>query len=101
MTVSPTARPNLTKLLVAYGRQNCPGFAFTSIQVNKNYRSALHVDRNNLGKSMIVGLGDYSKGELSRRRDCHSAASPSPVSRCFNREGEGDVSRMTVSPTAR
>lgn len=28
-------RPNLTRLLVAFGRQNCPpGFAFTSIQVS-------------------------------------------------------------------
>ena len=46
------------------GKQNCPGFNFTSIQVNKNYQSGLHVDRNNLGKSMIVGLGDYKDGGL-------------------------------------
>ena len=25
----------------------------------------------------------------SRRRDCHSAAPPSPCSRCFNMDGEG------------
>ena len=36
----------------------------------------------------------------SRRRDCHSAGPPSHFSRCFNRDGEGDVSKMTVSPTA-
>ena len=30
-----------------------------------------------------------------RRRDCHSAAPPSAFSRCFNRKGEGDVSKMT------
>ena len=35
-----------------------------------------------------------------RRRDGHSAAPPSPFSRCFNSDGEGNVSKMTVSPTA-
>ena len=29
------------------------------------------------------------RGPSSRRRDCHSAASPSPSSSCFNRDGEG------------
>ena len=39
-----------------------PEFCFTSVQVNKNYASALHVDKNNCGPSLIVGLGDYSGG---------------------------------------
>ena len=42
-------RPNLTKTLVNFAKKYVPGFAFTSIQVNKNYLSALHVDKNNLG----------------------------------------------------
>ena len=33
----------------------------------------------------IAGLAD----QPSRRRDCHSAAPPSPSSRCFNMDGEG------------
>ena len=33
------------------------------------------------------GLTDH--GRPSRRRDCYSAAPPSPCSRCFNRHGEG------------
>eukprot|EP00931_Biecheleriopsis_adriatica_P045697 TRINITY_DN26165_c0_g1_i1.p1 TRINITY_DN26165_c0_g1~~TRINITY_DN26165_c0_g1_i1.p1 ORF type:complete len:466 (+),score=107.45 TRINITY_DN26165_c0_g1_i1:34-1398(+) len=41
-----------------------PGFAFTSIQVNKNYAARPHVDKNNLGSSLIVGIGDYEGGEL-------------------------------------
>ena len=28
-------------------------------------------------------------GDISRRRDCHSAAPPSPFSRRFNRDDEG------------
>ena len=39
-------------------------FKFTSIQVNKNYESALHCDKKNLGPSAIVGLGDYTDGKL-------------------------------------
>ena len=35
----------------------------------------------------------------SCRRDCHSAAPPSPFVRCFNRDGEGGASKTTVSPT--
>ena len=51
-------RPHLTKLLVHFARQNVPNFKFTSIQVNKNYQSAMHCDKNNLGPSYIVGVGE-------------------------------------------
>lgn len=44
-------RPNLCKLLARYCEANRPGFKFTSIQVNKNYESALHCDKKNLGPS--------------------------------------------------
>ena len=38
---------------------------------------------------------------LRRRREfCHSAAPPSAISRRFNMDGEGGVSKMTASPTA-
>ena len=37
-------------------------------------------------------------GPSSCRQDCHSAAPPSPASRCFDRDGEG-VSAKTNSPT--
>ena len=57
-------RPLLTQLLGRFGRQSVPGFPFTSIQVNKNYESAMHVDQNNLGDSYIVGVGDYKAGAL-------------------------------------
>eukprot|EP00929_Paragymnodinium_shiwhaense_P036234 TRINITY_DN19445_c0_g1_i2.p1 TRINITY_DN19445_c0_g1~~TRINITY_DN19445_c0_g1_i2.p1 ORF type:complete len:487 (-),score=130.97 TRINITY_DN19445_c0_g1_i2:376-1836(-) len=55
----------LTRLLAAFGRQELPSDAtFTSIQVNKDYGAALHVDGNNRGPSWIIGLGDYSGGQL-------------------------------------
>ena len=57
-------RPNLTRTLVNFCKQHNPGFVFTSIQVNKNYLSAMHVDKNNLGPSYIVGVGDYTEGGL-------------------------------------
>ena len=41
-------------------------------------------------------------GTASCRRDCHSAAPPSPFGRCFNRDGERASAKMTeLSPTAR
>lgn len=37
---------------------------YTSIQVNKNYKTKPHIDRNNVGNSYIIGLGDYGGGQL-------------------------------------
>ena len=39
----------LAQMLCQLVRKARPHFAFTSIQVNKNYQSALHVDMSNLG----------------------------------------------------
>ena len=58
------SRPNFTNLLVRYMKQAKPDFKFTSIQVNKNYLSALHVDSNNMGPSFIVGFGNYVGGAV-------------------------------------
>ena len=54
----------LVRVLTALARRHAPDFRFTSIQVNKNNQTPLHVDRNNLGESAIVGLGDYRGGEV-------------------------------------
>ena len=37
---------------------------YTTIQFNKNYRCAKHIDKNNVGESSIIGLGNYEGGEL-------------------------------------
>ena len=41
-----------------------PNFKFTSIQFNKNNRAAKHKDSKNMGVSYIVGMGDYTGGQL-------------------------------------
>ncbi len=41
-----------------------PDFEYTTIQVNKNVECQPHVDKNNVGESYIIALGDYTGGEL-------------------------------------
>jgi len=58
-------RPWLTRLLIEFAKSAGYGsFPFTSIQVNVDYAARPHTDRNNLGKSLIVGLGRYTGGRL-------------------------------------
>mmetsp|Transcript_27023 Transcript_27023/g.81031 ORF Transcript_27023/g.81031 Transcript_27023/m.81031 type:complete len:565 (+) Transcript_27023:80-1774(+) len=74
-------RPCLTRELVRFGRAHLPkNFKFTSIQLNHNFASALHVDDYNAGPSWICGLGNYSGGALwtldhgpldCKRQFCH------------------------------
>ena len=52
---------NATKKLM---RLKDPKFKFTSIQYNKNNRAARHRDAKNVGVSYVLGLGDYTGGEL-------------------------------------
>jgi hypothetical protein len=85
-SISSRDRPRLTRLLVRFAKERhgtsvkhntgisaeggCDSetsednFYFSSIQVNKNYASAIHVDRNNYGPSLITGLGSF-EGLLS------------------------------------
>ncbi|KAH8095819.1 acetylcholine-gated cation-selective channel [Aureococcus anophagefferens] len=59
------SRPGLTRELVRFGKAHLPAsFKFTSIQLNHNFSSELHVDDYNAGPSYICGLGTYSGGEL-------------------------------------
>lgn len=52
---------NETKKLM---KMKDPKFKFTSIQYNKNHRAAKHKDAKNMGISYIIGLGNYTNGEL-------------------------------------
>ena len=45
-------------------KAHAPNYAFHSVTVNKNQRSAKHTDKFNTGFSYIIGLGNYSGGEL-------------------------------------
>eukprot|EP00438_Fugacium_kawagutii_P025630 Skav209733 [mRNA] locus=scaffold528:584647:592496:- [translate_table: standard] len=64
ITDASKSRPWLVRLLTSFARNFHPDFEFTSIQVNKNYASRPHVDKNNLGDSLIIGLGDYTDGGI-------------------------------------
>lgn len=64
ITDASKSRPWLVRLLSNFARKSNPDFEFTSIQVNKNYASRPHVDKNNLGESLIIGLGDYTGGDV-------------------------------------
>ena len=57
---------NLTKLLVIFSQSipSVSGIRFTTVQLNRNYASKLHVDANNQGTSWIIGLGPYGEGFL-------------------------------------
>lgn len=45
-------------------KEKDPKFKFTSIQFNKNNRTKKHKDGFNVGESYIIGLGDYTGGDL-------------------------------------
>lgn len=42
-----------------------PDVNYTSFQLNDNYPSKPHVDKNNDGQSCIVAFGDFSGGEIN------------------------------------
>ena len=54
--------PELYKLLVEYANQQ--GLHYTTIQINKNVKSLPHIDKNNVGLSTIIALGNFTGGEL-------------------------------------
>lgn len=56
--------PELLRAAQALMHAHDPAFKFTSIQVNKNMQCSPHKDSGNVGMSYIIGLGDYTGGEL-------------------------------------
>jgi hypothetical protein len=60
-----TKYPKLYELLVKLGNRIVPeNIKFTSIQVNHNYKTLEHVDKNNVGDSLNISFGDFEGGEL-------------------------------------
>jgi hypothetical protein len=57
--------PELLKALKNLIAHHHPNFKYTTIQLNKNVLSPPHIDKNNVGPSYIIGLGEYTGGELS------------------------------------
>ena len=52
------------------------------------YKEFPHVDQAERAVEVVDLTMRAVRGEISRRRDCHSAAPPSPSSRFFNSDGE-------------
>ena len=55
--------PILLKASKQFLRENT-NYKFEAVTINKNQRAAKHVDKNNKGHSYIIGLGNYTGGEL-------------------------------------
>ena len=56
--------PLLFKTLKNLMKEYDPDFKFSTIQVNKNILSPPHVDKNNVGPSYVIALGDFDGGKL-------------------------------------
>jgi len=56
--------PELYKAITDLIQGIYPEFKYTTIQVNKNVLSMPHIDKNNIGPSKIIALGDFIGGEL-------------------------------------
>ena len=56
--------PELLKMSRAFLKKHHPEYRFQTVTINKNHASAKHVDKNNVGHSYIIGLGNYTGGEL-------------------------------------
>jgi len=56
--------PELLELVQNLIKTNQPGFEYTTIQINKNIQSLPHIDKNNMGSSYIIALGNYEGGKL-------------------------------------
>ena len=57
--------PMLYLLITILMALHKPSFKYTTIQVNKNVLSKPHFDKNNVGPSYIIALGNFTGGKLS------------------------------------
>tara|TARA_E500000305_G_scaffold111886_2_gene128772 strand:+ start:4676 stop:5182 length:507 start_codon:yes stop_codon:yes gene_type:complete len=67
ITGRSTEKPKYKELFAEASKmmtQHNPNFKFTSIQINENQKTSKHKDGYNVGKSYIIGLGDYTGGEV-------------------------------------
>jgi hypothetical protein len=70
VTVGTKRYPEFTQLITRWLRERMPAelkqqFAYTSININKNYAGKLHRDGNNVGPSFIKAFGDFRNGALN------------------------------------
>lgn len=58
----------LHTLLKKLIKEKDPNYKYTTIQVNKNVETAFHKDKNNIGKSYCLSLGDFTGGALELKK---------------------------------
>ena len=63
-TTALSRKPYIYEELKEFAHLYFPYFNWTEIQVNFNWASPPHYDKGNIGESLIIGLGDYTGGEL-------------------------------------
>lgn len=57
--------PGVLKALIEFGNEIAPeGWEYTTITLNHGVQARKHLDSRNVGKSIIVGFGDYEGGAL-------------------------------------
>jgi len=61
--------PEIMRILQDFGRLYFPEYEFTDAQINYNWGAPPHKDKGNYGDSIIIGLGNYSGGELCLQND--------------------------------
>lgn len=60
-----TDYPFLDQIFKDFAAHHLPkDFKFSQVVINKNFKTLKHKDGSNVGKSFIVGLGDYIDGQL-------------------------------------
>jgi len=60
-----TEYAELWRALLIFGKKIVPDYIpFTAIQVNHNYKTKKHIDKNNVGLSLAVSFGNFTGGEL-------------------------------------
>ena len=95
----------IIELATNYIKEYDPDFKYTSIQFSKCMRTPIHKDKNNVGQSIIIGLGNYTGGTLDvyndKREmnsiDIHNKPYRFNGSATFHKTGDFEGMRYTIT----
>jgi hypothetical protein len=59
-----TKYPHMQEYFNQFSLLYLGNFEFNQVVINRNFKITRHIDSNNIGESYIIGLGNYSGGEL-------------------------------------
>ena len=69
LTLGRMKYPILQEIFDEFRDCHFKDFKFNSVMINKNLQTKKHRDAQNVGESIMVGLGDYSEGYLNIEQD--------------------------------